>query len=59
MNCHPVASAYQAADERIIEFSSAQGGGLISISTNEADGTVTVLVYRQDASVRVREGERQ
>lgn len=48
-NC--VANNYAADNERIIEFSSPEGGGLISF--RRRDGRLVVDVYRTDATVDV------
>lgn len=48
-----VADSYHAPGERIVEFSSANGGGLISFREME-DGTLTVNLYRLDDTVKVR-----
>lgn len=45
------ANQHTAANERIIEFSSEYGGGLISFRAN--DGVLHVEVYRTDKTVRV------
>ena len=50
-----VANAHSAANERIIEFSSKSGGGLIAFT--EWDGRLIVDVYRCDATVEVRVGK--
>lgn len=47
----PVASNYESRDERIIEFTGTNGGGLISV-INFADRT-RVDVYQQDNGVEV------
>ena len=52
VNLAPIADAFAMPDERIIEFTSASGGGLIAI--RERDGLVTVDVYRTDPTVPVR-----
>jgi hypothetical protein len=53
VNARPVAQAYAAPNERILEFSGPTGtGGLISIRAHD-DGTVSVDLYRLDAGVRV------
>lgn len=52
-NC--VASRYTQKNERIIEFSSDNGGGLISFLATD-DGRLLVDVYNQDSSVEVRVG---
>ena len=54
VNTNPVAQRY--ADEKIIEFSSPNGGGLIAFR-EMGDGTLRVEVYRQDATVTVTVGE--
>jgi hypothetical protein len=46
------ANNYTAPNERVIEFSSKNGGGLISFRTSE-DGNLDVHVYRCDSTVRV------
>jgi hypothetical protein len=51
INC--VASHYAGPDERIIEFSSKGGGGLIAFRVAD-DGRLLVDVYRQDRTVKVR-----
>ena len=56
VNTSPVADTYSGTNEKIIEFSSPNGGGLISFNLM-ADGTLRVDVYRQDASVTVTVGE--
>lgn len=50
-----VANAHTAANERIVEFSSSVGGGLISF--REVDGRLIVDVYRCDDTVTVRSNE--
>lgn len=52
VNTSPVADQYASPNERIIEFSSAAGGGLISF-TLPGDGTIRVDLYRLDATVLV------
>ncbi len=47
-----VANQYTGANERIIEFSSQFGGGLISFYEQD-DGTLSVCVYRCDKTVEV------
>lgn len=47
------ANQHAGPNERIIEFSSANGGGLISFR-DMPDGGLVVDVYRCDASVEVR-----
>lgn len=51
----PVANHYAGGNERIVEFSSPNGGGLISFTM--IDGTLIVDVYGTDDTVKVR-GER-
>ena len=53
VNC--VASRYAGPDERIIEFSHKQGGGLISFYPTE-DGGLLVNLYHLDPSVMVVTG---
>jgi hypothetical protein len=52
VNTSPVADGFGADNERIIEFSSANGGGLISFKMIE--GRLVVDVYRTDDTVDVR-----
>ncbi|MDP8971194.1 MAG: hypothetical protein M3N52_12015 [Actinomycetota bacterium] len=52
VNVSPVADRYAAAGERIVEFSSTHGGGLISF-TLTPEGTLRVEVYQQDDTVEV------
>ena len=47
-----VASQYECPDERIIEFNSKGGGGLISFYAR-CDGTLSVTLYRLDPTVIV------
>jgi hypothetical protein len=56
VNTSPVADQYSLRDEKIIEFSSPAGAGLIAFRMTE-DGTLTVDVYRTDPTVIVRLGE--
>lgn len=51
-----VANRQASTNERIVEFSSPHGGGLISFFLRD-DGTLNVLVYRHDATVTVVEGK--
>lgn len=46
-----VANAYTGPDERIVEFSSPNGGGLISFRMQ--DDKLRVQIYRVDRSVEV------
>lgn len=52
----PVASQYQSPNERIVEFSHDNGGGLISIRAL-TDGTVAIDIYQQDSTVAVNVGD--
>jgi len=52
-NC--VANKYAGADERIVEYTSRHGGGLIAFHETE-DGLVIDL-YSHDASVDIRVGD--
>lgn len=54
VNTSPVASRY--TNEKVIEFSSPVGGGLISFVITP-DNQLSVHVYRQDLTVRVTAGE--
>jgi hypothetical protein len=56
VNTSPVANTYASPNERIVEFSSPNGGGLIAFRLMD-DGTLRVDVYRQDATVEVVVGE--
>lgn len=55
INTDPVANQYTNPNERIIEFSSPSGGGLISFR-EQGDGLV-VDVYRTDLNVTVLSGK--
>lgn len=55
ISSNPVANNYACSNERIIEFSSPQGGGLIAFTLTE--DRLTVDVYRQDKTVTVRVGK--
>ncbi|MFY1620090.1 hypothetical protein [Micromonospora sp. WMMD736] len=52
VNTSPVANNYAGPMERIIEFSSPAGGGLIAFTT-PGDGTLRVDVYQIDDTVTV------
>lgn len=54
VNTNPVANNYSAPNERIIEYSSKSGGGLIAF--REVDGRLIVELYRHDATVDVSVG---
>jgi hypothetical protein len=56
VNTSPVADQYSQRDEKVIEFSSPNGGGLVSFSMME-DGALTVDIYRTDPAVIVRTGD--
>ena len=53
-----VANRYAAPNERIVEFTSKNGGGLISFATL-LDGRLAVDVYRCDPTVVVRIGTKR
>jgi len=56
INVNPVANQYSAPAERIIEFSSPAGGGLISltvVTAAQGDPYLTVELYRLDEGVQV------
>lgn len=48
---NPVANAHTAGNERIIEYSSASGGGLIEF--RELHGRLSVFTYRHDDTVEI------
>ncbi len=50
-----VANAHAAANERIVEFSSSRGGGLIAFT--EYEDKLVVDIYRCDKTVEVRVGK--
>lgn len=52
VNTNPVANQYASDNEAIIEFSSPDGGGLISFR-RMAGGRLRVEVYRTDPTVDV------
>ena len=54
LNC--VANHYAEPNERIIEFSHENGGGLVSFSVLN-NGNLLVSVYRQDETVYVTSGK--
>jgi hypothetical protein len=54
VNC--VADKYGSPGERIVEFSSDVGGGLIAFRVT-SEGKLLVDVYRQDSTVEVRVGK--
>lgn len=56
LNTRQVANVYAGPEERILEFSSPNGGGLIAFRLHQ-DGRLLVDVYRQDATVEVRVGK--
>ncbi len=53
VNTKPVAGTYAAGNERIVEFSSPNGGGLISFTVRD-NGRLDVSLYRLDSTVDVR-----
>lgn len=57
INLNGPANRHASTDERIVEFSSPNGGGLISFFLR-GDGSLSVVVYRHDATVVVAEGDR-
>lgn len=57
VNPRPVADAYTGPDERIIEYSSPNGGGLISFRLT-SDGYLHVDLYREDSTVLITTDER-
>lgn len=56
VNTSPVADSYSSRDEKIVEYSSPNGGGLIAFRLME-DGTLRVDLYRHDPTVVVVVGE--
>ena len=52
INVNPPANRCTMPHERIVEFTTRQGGGLLQIRYGD-DGTVTLVVYRQDPTVHV------
>jgi hypothetical protein len=54
INPRPYANHHASPNERIVEFSSPSGGGLISF--REVDGGLEVEVYRHDDTVSVLGG---
>lgn len=54
VNTSPVASKYAASDERIIEYSSPAGGGLIALRVT--GDRLAVDLYRHDPTVDIRVG---
>lgn len=56
INTRPVADSYTFDDERIIEYSSPNGGGLINFRLMP-DGKLAVECYRHDSTVRISIGE--
>lgn len=55
INKNPVAGGYASPGEKIIEYSSPAGGGLISFKV--VDGRLTVDLYRHDPTVDIRVGK--
>ena len=56
VNTNPVANQYTGRTERIIEYSSPNGGGLISLRVMD-DGTLRVDLYRHDPTVTITVGQ--
>jgi hypothetical protein len=54
INTRPAAAHYVSADERIVEYSSPSGGGLISF--REVAGRLVVDLYLHDSTVEIRAG---
>jgi hypothetical protein len=52
VNLKPVADQYASTGERIVEYSSAHGGGLISFRLTD-DGYLVVDLYREDGTVLI------
>lgn len=52
VNTKCVASHYSGANERIVEFSHAGNGGLISFVARE-DGSLIVQIYRMDSGIEI------
>jgi hypothetical protein len=57
INTRPVADQHTGKDERVIEYSSPNGGGLISFRLTD-DGYLVVDIYREDESVLVLVADR-
>lgn len=51
VSLHPPANLYSAPNERIVEYSSPNGGGLISFRL--VDGHLRVELYRHDDTVLI------
>lgn len=56
VNTNPVANQYAGPDERIIEYSSKAGGGLIAFRVTD-DGKLLVQPYRHDDTVVITTGQ--
>lgn len=56
INTSPVANNYAGTEEKIIEFSSPAGGGLISFRLRD-DGKLGIDVYNYDPTVLVNVGK--
>lgn len=55
INTNPVANRYAGSNEKIIEYSSPNGGGLIAF-TVQHDGILRVDLYRHDPTVTIQVG---
>lgn len=52
VNTNPVANQYTSRNERIVEYSSPNGGGLIRFTVLD-DGTLAVGLYGHDETVKI------
>jgi hypothetical protein len=57
INVRPVADQHSTADERIIEYSSPYGGGLIAFRLDPI-GELVIDMYREDDTVNIRVNQR-
>ncbi|HPW22200.1 MAG TPA: hypothetical protein PLE61_15475 [Vicinamibacterales bacterium] len=53
-NC--AANHYTGSNERIVEYSSPHGGGLIAFRSDEESGVLRVDLYRHDPTVKILVG---
>ena len=53
---NPVANQYASENQRIVEYSSKAGGGLIAFTVTD-DGRLVVDLYQHDATVEIRVGK--